>query len=128
VVTRGWLLGLRSCEFEVDIVAAGAGEGRRSLGVRFAGGAPSTCMQHGVNAAIEGSQGTELGRQYCKLHVRRRCSVVFLYFFVAVVVHQYNCGALLFSRSFSVRVSDRQDLREQNPVIMSDLATSVVYI
>jgi hypothetical protein len=61
VVTRGRLLGLRSCEFEVDIVAAGARAGGGSLGVRFVGGAPPTCMQHGMNAAIEGSQGTELG-------------------------------------------------------------------
>jgi hypothetical protein len=127
VVTRGRLLSLRNCEFEVDIVAIGAGAGGGSLGVCFASGAPPTCMQHGVNAAIEGSQGTELGQQYCKLRVRRCCSVVFLYFFAAVVVHQYDCGALRFSRSFSVRVSDRQDLREQNPVIMSGLATSIVY-
>jgi hypothetical protein len=87
VVTRGWLVGQRSYEFEVDIVAAGAGAGGGSLGVHFVCGAPSTCMQHGVNAAIEVSRGTELGR----------CSVVFLFFFAAVVVHQYDCGALRFS-------------------------------
>jgi hypothetical protein len=87
VVTRGRLVGQRSCEFEVDIVAAGAGAGGGSLGVHFVCGAPSTCMQHGVNAAIEVSRGTKLGR----------CSVVFLFFFAAVVVHQYDCGALRFS-------------------------------
>jgi hypothetical protein len=32
-----------------------------SLGTRFAGGAPSTCMQHSGNAAVEGSRGTKLG-------------------------------------------------------------------
>jgi hypothetical protein len=93
------------CEFEVDIVAAGAGAGGGSLGVCFVGGAPPMCMQHGVKAAIEGSQGTELSQQYCKLRVRRRCSVIFLYFFAAVVVHQYDCGALRFSWSFLVRLA-----------------------
>jgi hypothetical protein len=88
VVTRGRLVGQRSCEFEVDIVAAGAGVGGGSLGVHFVCSAPSTCMQHGVNAAIEVSRGTEPGR----------CSVVFLFFFAAIVVHQYDCGALRFSR------------------------------
>jgi hypothetical protein len=62
VVTRGRLVGLRSCEFEVVIVAVGAGAGGGSLGMRLAGGAPSTCMQHSVNTAVEGSRGTKLGR------------------------------------------------------------------
>jgi hypothetical protein len=30
--------------------------------VRLAGGAPLTCMQYSVNAAMEGSRGTKLGR------------------------------------------------------------------
>jgi hypothetical protein len=63
VVTYGRLVGLWSCEFEVDIVVAGAEAAGGSLGMRFAGGAPSMCMQHGVNAAIEVSRGIELGRQ-----------------------------------------------------------------
>jgi hypothetical protein len=88
VVTCGRLVGQRSCEFEVDIVAAEVGAGGGSQGVHFVCGAPSTCMQHSVNAAIEVSRGTELGR----------CSIVFLFFFAAVVVHQYDCGALCFSR------------------------------
>jgi hypothetical protein len=87
VVTRGRLVGQRSCEFEVDIVAARAGAGGGSLRVHFVCGAPSTCMQYGVNAAIEVSRGTELGRWL----------VVFLFFFAAIVVHQYDCGALRFS-------------------------------
>jgi hypothetical protein len=88
VVTHGPLVGQQSCEFEVDIVVAGAGAGGGSLGVHFVCGAPSSCLQHSVNAAIEVSRGIELGRY----------SVVFLYFFAAVVVHQYDCGALRFSR------------------------------
>jgi hypothetical protein len=63
VVTCGRLVGLWSCEFEVVvIVAARARVGGGSLGVRLAGGAPSTCMQHSVNTAVEGSRGTKLGR------------------------------------------------------------------
>jgi hypothetical protein len=88
LVTRSRLVGQRSCEFEVDIVAAGAGAGGGSPGVHFVCSAPLMCMQHGVNAAIEVSRGIELGR----------CSVVFLFFFAAVVVHQYDCGAFHFSR------------------------------
>ena len=53
MVTCDRLVGLRSCEFEVHIVAAEVGAAGGSLGVRFAGGAPSTCMQYGVNVAIE---------------------------------------------------------------------------
>ena len=63
MVTHGWLVGLQSCEFEVDIVAAKARIVGRNLGMRFAGGTLSTCMQHRVNAAIEVSRGIELGRQ-----------------------------------------------------------------
>ena len=63
MVTHGRLVGLQSCEFEVDIVAAKVGVARGSLDVRFADGALSMCMQYGVNAAIEVSRGTELGQQ-----------------------------------------------------------------
>jgi hypothetical protein len=62
VVTRGGLVGLRSYEFEVVIVAAEVGAGGGSLGMRLASGASSTCMQHSINVAVEGSRGTKLGR------------------------------------------------------------------
>jgi hypothetical protein len=54
--------------------------------------------------------------------MRHRHSIVILFFFPTVVVHQYDvtsadCGALRFSRFFSVRDSDRQDLRKTNAKI-----------
>jgi hypothetical protein len=61
VVTRDRFVGLRSCEFVVVIVVAGVGAAGGSLGAHFAGGAPSTCMQHNGNAAVEGSRGNKLG-------------------------------------------------------------------
>jgi hypothetical protein len=61
VVTGDRLVGLRSCEFEVVIVVVEAGAAGGSLGAHFACGAPSTCMQHNGNAAVEGSRGTKLG-------------------------------------------------------------------
>ena len=54
--------------------------------MRFAGGAPSICMQHSGNMAIEGSRDTKLGLKKCKLHMRHYSSIV-LFFFLAIVVH-----------------------------------------
>ena len=55
MVTCSRLVGLQCYEFEVVIIAVGAGTGRGSLGVRLASGALSTCMQHSINVVVEGS-------------------------------------------------------------------------
>ena len=50
------------CEFEVIIITVEVRAGRGSLGVRLVGGAPSTCMQHSINAIVEGLRGSKLSR------------------------------------------------------------------
>ena len=80
------LIGLRSYEFEVVIIVAGAGAAGGSLGVHFAIGTPSTCMQYSNNAVVDCSRGTKRGTKQYKLRVRHRQSIL-LFFFLAIVVH-----------------------------------------